>query len=145
MFHFLKSFVPRVLPTFCSFSKMDRQISYNGPLTPSPLPCNFPGSRSPTLMKHPLPPKPPISMYFHAYTPLSPQPKTALRDVAAQYVERGKSIPVNNGQNRPFANHHATASSNGVSSSPHADSVIRPSGEGSSRSTTYCCLRLILY
>ncbi|RDH26737.1 hypothetical protein BDQ94DRAFT_164233 [Aspergillus welwitschiae] len=110
---------------------MDRQISYNGPLTPSPLPCNFPGSRSPTLMKHPLPPKPPISMYFHAYTPLSPQPKTALRDVAAQHVEHGKSIPVNNGQNRPFANHHATASSNGVSSSPHADSVIRPSGEDS--------------
>ncbi|GLA78953.1 hypothetical protein AtubIFM55763_001118 [Aspergillus tubingensis] len=108
---------------------MDRQISYNGPLTPSPLPCNFPGSRSPTLKKHPLPPKPPISMYFHAYTPLSPQPKTALRDMAARHVEHGKSIPVNNGQNRPFANHHATASSNGVSSSPHADSVIRPSGE----------------
>ncbi|RDH26293.1 hypothetical protein BDQ94DRAFT_164598 [Aspergillus welwitschiae] len=75
---------------------MDRQISYNGALTSSSLPCNFPGSRSPTLMKHPLPPKPPISI-----------------------------------QNRPFANHHATASSNGVCSSPRADSVIGPSGEGS--------------
>ncbi|GKZ75218.1 hypothetical protein AnigIFM50267_003323 [Aspergillus niger] len=69
-------------------------------------------------------------MYFHAYTPLSPQPKTALRDVAAQHVEHGKSIPVKNDQNRPFAKPHATASSNGMSSSPHADSIIYPSSEG---------------
>ncbi|KKK19948.1 hypothetical protein ARAM_007591 [Aspergillus rambellii] len=123
---------------------MDRQISYNGPLTLSPLPCNFPGSRSPTPMKYPLPLKPPISMYFHAYTFLSPQPKTSPRDVVAQHIEYGKSISVNNGQNRPFANHHATASSNGVCSSPRADSVISSSGEGSSKSTTYCCPRLIL-
>ncbi|KAL4779160.1 hypothetical protein BJX76DRAFT_365510 [Aspergillus varians] len=39
-------------------------VSYNSPLSTTPFP----------LINHPLPPKPPISMHFHAYTPPALKP-----------------------------------------------------------------------
>ncbi|KAL2868389.1 uncharacterized protein BJX67DRAFT_350668 [Aspergillus lucknowensis] len=80
-------------------------------------------------MNHPLPPKPPISMYFHTYTPPARKPATALGNMAAQHVDHGKSIPVNNNRERPFAHHHATASSIGVLSSPYIESIIHLSSK----------------
>ncbi|KAL4871633.1 hypothetical protein BDV12DRAFT_25334 [Aspergillus spectabilis] len=103
---------------------MDRQVSYNGPLSLSPLPCNFPSSRFSTLMNHPLLPNPPISMYFHTYAPPLRKPETALCDMAAQHIDHGKSIPVNNEQEGPSLHHHAAASSLGKFSSHDMESVI---------------------
>ncbi|KAL4779925.1 hypothetical protein BJX76DRAFT_364805 [Aspergillus varians] len=57
------------------------QIFYNGPLSFSSLPCTFLASCPSILMNHPLPPKPPISMYFHVYSPAC-KPATILRDAA---------------------------------------------------------------
>ncbi|CEL09519.1 hypothetical protein ASPCAL12654 [Aspergillus calidoustus] len=107
---------------------MDRQISYNGSLPCSPLPCTFLASRPSIPINHPLPPKPPISMYFHVYTPTR-KPATVLRDTAAQHVDHGKPIPVNNDRERPSAHNHTTVSSVGLLSGPHKDSVICPSSE----------------
>ncbi|KAL4936187.1 hypothetical protein BDV06DRAFT_111890 [Aspergillus oleicola] len=107
---------------------MDRQVSYNGPLSSSPLPYNFPASQPSTLMNHPLPQKPPISMHFHAYTPPARRPASPC-NMAAQHVGRGKSILANNDREGPFEHHHATASSIGVFSGPHIESVISPSSE----------------
>ncbi|KAL3468704.1 hypothetical protein BJX99DRAFT_252523 [Aspergillus californicus] len=108
---------------------MNRQVSYNSPLSLFPLPYNFPGSRSSTLMNHPLPPKPPISMYFHTYAPPPRKPSTVHCDMAAQHVDHGNSIPVNNKREELCSRHHATASSIRASSSPDIESVIQPSGE----------------
>jgi hypothetical protein len=108
---------------------MDRQVSYNGPLSCSPLPCTFPASRPSIPMNHPFTPKPSISMYFHVYTPAR-KPATVLRDAAAQHIGHGKPIPVNNDRERPSAHNHTTASS-GLLSGPHKDSVICPSSKGS--------------
>jgi hypothetical protein len=46
-------------------------------------------------MDHPLPSKPPVSVYFYIYTPTR-KPATILRDMAAQHIDHGKPIPVNN-------------------------------------------------
>jgi hypothetical protein len=105
----------------------------------SPLPCTFPASRSSIPMNHTLPPKPPISMHFHRYTPPTRKPATTLRDLAAQDVDHGKPIPVNYDPEKSLAHHHATASSIGVLSGPHIDSVSCPSREGSCGSTSSCC------
>ncbi len=121
---------------------MDRQVSYNGPLSSSPLPYNFPASQPSTLMNHPLPQKPPISMHFHAYTPPARKPASPC-NMAAQHVGRGKSILANNDRESPFERHHATASSIGVFSGPHIESVISPSSEGSYRSTASYYPRLL--
>ncbi|KAL2796574.1 hypothetical protein BJX66DRAFT_323885 [Aspergillus keveii] len=107
---------------------MDRQVSYNGPLSCSPLPCTFPVSRSSIPMNHPLPPKPPISTYFHVYTPAR-KPATIPRDMAAQHIDHGKPFPMNNDRERPSAHHHTIASSAGLLSGPHIDSVVCPSSE----------------
>ncbi|KAL3435033.1 hypothetical protein BDV09DRAFT_204355 [Aspergillus tetrazonus] len=108
---------------------MNRQVSYNGPMYPAPLPCTFPASRPSILMNHPLPPKPPISMHFRTYTFPARKPETTLYDMAAQHVDHGKPIPLNDDRKRPVAHHHATASSIGELSGPHIDSVICPSRE----------------
>ncbi|KAL3469048.1 hypothetical protein BJX99DRAFT_88769 [Aspergillus californicus] len=107
---------------------MNRQVSYYGPLPYSPLPCNIPGPRPSSLINHPLPPKPPISMYFHAYTPPARKPVTALCDMAAQHVDHGQSSPVNNEPKGPYA----TASLVGVWRSLDMESAIYPSSEDTS-------------
>lgn len=66
-----------------------------------------------------------VGPYFAAYKYFGPS-REFWHSYAAQHVEHGKPISVNNDQNRPFAHHRATASSNGVSSRPHVDSVILP-------------------
>ncbi|KAL3488205.1 hypothetical protein BJX62DRAFT_227461 [Aspergillus germanicus] len=107
---------------------MDCQVSYNGPLSCSPLPCTFPVSRSLIPMNYPLPPKPPISTYFHVYTPAR-KLATIPRDMAAQHIDHGKPFPMNNDQERRSAHHHTIASSAGLLSGPHIDSVVCPSSE----------------
>ncbi|KAL2819831.1 hypothetical protein BJX63DRAFT_363608 [Aspergillus granulosus] len=53
----------------------------------------------------------------------------SLRGMAAQHVDHGKSIAMNNNRERRFAHHHASTSSIGAFSHPHIDSVICPSTE----------------
>jgi hypothetical protein len=109
-----------------------------------PLPCTLPASRPSVLMNHPLPPKPPISVHFHAYTPPARNPRTALRDMAAQHVDHGNFIPVSKAREGPSAHHNATVSSIGVLSSPHIDTAIYQSTKGLYRCTMSCCLSLSL-
>ncbi|KAL4918683.1 hypothetical protein BDW62DRAFT_217496 [Aspergillus aurantiobrunneus] len=78
------------------------QVSYNSPLSAAP----------PPPINHPLPPKPPISMHFHAYTPPSLKP--------------GQTISVNNKLKGPSLHHYITVSLVGVTSSLDMESVIRP-------------------
>jgi hypothetical protein len=70
---------------------MDRQVSYNDPLSYIPLPCTFPVSRSSIPMNHPLPPKPPISTYFHVYTPAR-KPATIPRDMERSTLTMGNPL-----------------------------------------------------
>ncbi|KAF3009014.1 hypothetical protein E8E15_002252 [Penicillium rubens] len=97
---------------------MERQVSYNSPLSAAP----------PPPINHPLPPKPPISMHFHAYTPHSLKPVTPICEMAAQYVNQGQTISVNNEPKGPSLRRHTTVSSVGVTSSLDMESVIRPFG-----------------
>ncbi|KAL4805685.1 hypothetical protein BDV18DRAFT_152428 [Aspergillus unguis] len=88
---------------------MERQVSYNSPLSAAP----------PPPINHPLPPKPPISMHFHACTPSSLKPVTPICEMAAQYVNQGQTVSVNNEPKGP-------------SSRRHNCSVIRPFGADTS-------------
>ncbi|KKK14495.1 hypothetical protein AOCH_007112 [Aspergillus ochraceoroseus] len=107
---------------------MDRQVSYNGPLLCSPLPCNLPASRPSSLMNHPLPLKPPTSKYFsHPYT-TSRNPATPVCTTATQHVVYGKYLPVNN-EPKISSVHHATAPSLEALSSPKTENVILLSSE----------------
>ncbi|CAP91174.1 Pc13g01050 [Penicillium rubens Wisconsin 54-1255] len=101
---------------------MERQVSYNSPLSAAP----------PPPINHPLPPKPPISMHFHAYTPHSLKPVTPICEMAAQYVNQGQTISVNNEPKGPSLRRHTTVSSVGVTSSLDMESVIRPFGADTS-------------
>ncbi|KAL4991131.1 hypothetical protein BDW68DRAFT_185115 [Aspergillus falconensis] len=64
------------------------------PLSSSPLPYTFLASDPLILMNHSLPLKPPISIYFHVYTPAC-KPATMLCYTAVWYIDYSKPIPVN--------------------------------------------------
>ncbi|KAL4778066.1 hypothetical protein BJX76DRAFT_344232 [Aspergillus varians] len=60
----------------CLIFRIKCQVSYNSSLSTAP----------PPLINYLLPPKPSISMHFHAYTPPSLKPVTLICKIAAQYI-----------------------------------------------------------
>ncbi|KAL4969336.1 uncharacterized protein BDV14DRAFT_165673 [Aspergillus stella-maris] len=56
----------------CLIFRMEHQVSYNSPLSAAAFPP----------INYLLPPKPPISMHFHAYTPPALKPVTLICKMA---------------------------------------------------------------
>ncbi|KAL4976353.1 hypothetical protein BDW66DRAFT_166480 [Aspergillus desertorum] len=82
---------------------MDRQVSYNSPLSSSSLPSTFTASR-PSILMNP--------QHIKNGNPFP-----------------GKPIPTSIDRERPSTHRHATTSSIGMLSGPHTESAICPSSE----------------
>ncbi|KAB8067215.1 hypothetical protein BDV29DRAFT_97583 [Aspergillus leporis] len=124
-----------------SFS-IDRQISYNGPLTasssalqkqlrtvsfPCSLSCNIPSSLTLRPMSHHLPPKPPASKYFfHAYIPPSCDHGIPHGSTTARRIDRGESLPVNSEPKSSSSGYQESAIR--TLDAPKTESVILISG-----------------